>query len=705
MDDVNEMEQFWTSEINKCLDIIAPMKVKKSSRKKVTLPQEVQLQLKERNLQRKKLQDMQNSGNVDRNFEKDFKKYNNFCNNLVKKSVKQACGKNITKESSVNDVWKAVRYVLKPESTARNQLKINVENKVIEDPQVLAEEFNNFFKNKIEKLREGIKRDPTVDPVSKLRQKYKNVGLLFSLKTVSVQEVRKEINQLKSKTSSGFDGISAEILKLGAEVLAAPLTHIINKSIQSGNFPTKWKESKVVPLHKKGDKKTLQNYRPVALLSVAGMVCERIVALQIEEHFERNQLFSEFQFGFRSGKSTVSELLTLFENLLEAKQDKSFIMLVMYDLSAAFDTISHDILCEKLKVYGFDDGSMNWIRSYLQGRKQRVTVGSKTSEPLNIEIGTPQGSRLSPLLFICLMADLELWTDSMLSNFADDTQSIIIEQNEDEAIQSTKKEANKVISFFSANDLVNNSDKAALLVNINGKGAEVEIDGIGGVALQSKSSEKLLGIHINSNLDWKTHVEKISPVLKSRIGLLKRLSYKVPRDKLFIIAEAIFNSKIRYGISVYLKPTFEEEELKSGYQHKETKILQVIQNDMIRTICGIRRDQKVNLKRLREKWKMMSVNQLSVYHTLIETYNVIMKSSSEKIRRKIMNDKQEHAYQLRSSSNNNLIVLAKPRLKCQGFSYSAAKLYNKLPNNIRNASENVFKSTVKAWIWENIPSA
>ena len=69
----------------------------------------------------------------------------------------------------------------------------------------------------------------------------------------------KVIKQLKNKTSSGFDGISAEILKLGGDVLAIPLTHIINKSIVSGNFPTKWKESKVVPLHKKGDRKTLQN--------------------------------------------------------------------------------------------------------------------------------------------------------------------------------------------------------------------------------------------------------------------------------------------------------------------------------------------------------------------------------------------------------------------------------------------------------------
>ena len=101
---------------------------------------------------------------------------------------------------------------------------------------------------------------------------------------------------------------------------------------------------------------------------------------------------------------------------------------------------------------------------------------------------------------------------------------------------------------------------------------------------------------------------------------------------------------------------------------------------------------------------MMSVNQLSVYHTLIETYNVVEKSSSEKIRTKIVNSQEDHAYQLRSSSNNDLIVPAKARLNCQGFSYFAAKLYNKLPIVVRNSSESVFKSSVKKWIWENIPS-
>ena len=701
---VDQMEEFWTSEINKCLDEVAPWQERKRKKRKVVLPEEVKAAVQKRNKMKKQLKEIQGSGSVDRDFEMKFKKYNNYCNNLVKKAVRQISGKNITENSTVEEVWKSLGHVMRPETMAKKSMKIKEGNDIIEDPQTLTQISNKFFKKKVEDLAASIKKDPSVDPLGRLRQKYMGAGLEFSLKTVQVQDVLKIMKQLKTKKSAGFDGISAEILKLGAEVLAVPLTHIINTSIVSGVFPTNWKEAKVVPIHKKGDKRTLKNYRPVALLSVAGMILERVVAIQIEEHFENNRLFGDFQFGFRQNKSTISELLTLFENLLEAKEDRSFIMLLMYDLSAAFDTVSHDILCQKLRIYGFDNAAMKWVGSYLESRKQRVTISGKISDPVDINIGTPQGSRLSPLLFICLMADLELWTTSPLSNFADDTQSVIMEKSEEEAIETTRREANNVIGFFGGNNLVNNADKACLLYNKTGTASNIEIAGIGGENVSSKESEKLLGLHVSANLDWKVHIDKLSSELRARIGILRRLYHKLPRDKLFIVAEAIFNSKIRYGIAVYLKPTFEEEEIKSGHQYQATKQLQALQNEMLRTICGFRKKDKKNVQKLREKWLMMSVNQMSVYHTIIEAYNVIHKGSSETIREKMVNQGQECAYNLRSRANGVMLVPAKTRMSCQGFSYYAAKLYNKLPMNFRTANAASFKTLVKNWIWENIPS-
>jgi hypothetical protein len=96
---------------------------------------------------------------------------------------------------------------------------------------------------------------------------------------------------------------------------------------------------------------------------VAGMILQKVVAMQIEDFFESNDLFGSFQFGFRKGKSTVSELLTLFATLLDAKQDKKEILLIMYDLSSAFDLADHKILIAKLKVYGFDSNALKWVES------------------------------------------------------------------------------------------------------------------------------------------------------------------------------------------------------------------------------------------------------------------------------------------------------------------------------------------------------
>ena len=477
------------------------------------------------------------------------------------------------------------------------------------------------------------KPDPDYDPFIRLREKLRGSNLKFNLKTVSEKVVLGLLKALKSKKSFGIDGITSEVLKIGSNVLVVPLTYIVNSSITTGKYPSLWKIAKVIPVHKKGDKKILKNYRPVSLLAVAGMILEKIVALQIEEFFENNGLLGSFQFAFRRNKGTISELLTLMDILLEAKEMKREIMIILYDLSAAFDTVPHQILIEKLRLYGFCQLSLEWMKSYLSNRKQFVEVSGKRSSEQEMNIGTPQGSRLSPLLFIILMADLDLWTEnSNLSNFADDTQSIIVSDDRKNLLETAAIEANSVISFFNSNGLVNNADKAAVLYNSKGKSDVITIENIGGENLASTYSEKLLGLLINSDFVWSTHIDKLSIELKKRIGLLRRIRYRVTKEKINMIAEAIFNSLLRYGVAVFLKPVYDEEDLKCRKLPQNTNVLQTLQNSMIRVIYGLKIQNHVNMKNVREKIKMMSVNQIAVYHTLLEAYNVMSHLSSEQIK-------------------------------------------------------------------------
>ena len=715
MEDVDSMVPFWNIEINKCMDISAPWKSRKVKKKRIDLPNEVKSAIKDRNEMKKKVQSNAKNGTEDLKLVKQYKKHRNYCNNLMKNAVREITGKNITSASTVKDIWNSISDILRPERLAKPSIKIQNGVHLIEDPQQVADTINVFFKEKVEKLAGSIKKqpingrnpdyiDPDYDPFIRLREKLRGSKLKFNLKTVSEKVVLGLLKALKSKKSFGIDGITSEVLKIGSNVLVVPLTYIVNSSITEGKYPSLWKIAKVIAVHKKGDKKLLKNYRPVSLLAVAGMILEKIVALQIEEFFENNGLLGSFQFAFRRNKGTISELLTLLDILLEAKEMKREIMIILYDLSAAFNTVPHQILIEKLRLYGFCQLSLKWMKSYLSNRKQFVEVSGKRSSEQEMNIGTPQGSRLSPLLFIILMADLDLWTEnSNLSNFADDTQSIIVSDDRKNLLETAAIEANSVISFFNSNGLVNNADKAAVLYNSKGKSEDITIENVGGENLASTYSEKLLGLHINADFQWTTHVDNLSIELKKRTGILRRIRNRVPKEKINMIAEAIFNSLLRYGVAVFLKPVYDEEDLKARKLPKNTNTLQTLQNSMIRVIYGLKIQNRVNMKNVREKIKMMSVNQIAVYHTLLEAYNVMRHLSSEQIKLKwtII----EKKYALRSVTNNDLKVPEKPKLKCEGFTYNGAKLFNMLPPKTREIKDpNTFKTEMKNWIWENIPS-
>ena len=155
---------------------------------------------------------------------------------------------------------------------------------------------------------------------------------------------------------------------------------------------------------------------------------------------------------------------------------------------------------------------------------------------------------------------------------------------------------------------------------------------------------------------------------------------------------------------MYLTPTFDEEDLKIQKFSKNTSVLQILQNTMLRIIMGFDLKQHINIKQLRERIKMMSVNQMCVYHTVIEAYNVVKYSSSKQIKMK-WEDKFENTYSLRSETKNSLKIPEKPMKNCTGFTYCGAKLYNQLPRSVKETpNQSTFKIQLRKWIWENIPS-
>ena len=190
------------------------------------------------------------------------------------------------------------------------------------DELEIAEIFNQFFVQKIEDLKENSDTTQIKDPTEKLREKVRSKNLHFTLKTVTEKRVAEVMNEMKKKKSAGMDGISQDILLMGADILAAPLTRVINNSISNGTFPINWKKAMVTPLLKKGDPKEKANYRPVSCLAAASKVLEKIVCQQITRHMETNKLLPESQHGFRSKRSTMTALAEIQRDWTEKLEDQ-----------------------------------------------------------------------------------------------------------------------------------------------------------------------------------------------------------------------------------------------------------------------------------------------------------------------------------------------------------------------------------------------
>ena len=203
-----------------------------------------------------------------------------------------------------------------------------------------------------------------------------------------------------------------------------------------------------------------------------------------------------------------------------------------------------------------------------------------------------------------------------------------MKDDKESLVETAKFESKAVVEHFSVNNLVNNADKAALLFNNKGK-AETIVMEIAGEELTSVDNEKLLGIKVSSNLGWKHHIEYICEKMEQRLSILRRLKNKIPQEKLRIVANSIFSSVARYGIAVYSRPRLHIDPACG-----ELNRLQVIQNKLFRLLAGKKLQDKVRVESLGKKFGIMSINQMTSYHTLLETFNIINYGSSEKIQKK-----------------------------------------------------------------------
>ena len=190
------------------------------------------------------------------------------------------------------------------------------------------------------------------------------------------------------------------------EELKPVLQRIVNASFQTGIFPEECKAAIVRPLIKKPglDSNVLKNFRPVSNCSFLDKFLEKCAFARLHDHLSRYGLYGKFQSAYREGHSTETALLRVLNDAVLALDRQHDVVLVLLDLSAAFDTIDHDILLQRLRTrFGVGGQAINWIESFMKGRTQRVSIRSMVSKDHPLEFGVPQGSVLGPVLFSLYM--------------------------------------------------------------------------------------------------------------------------------------------------------------------------------------------------------------------------------------------------------------------------------------------------------------
>ena len=209
------------------------------------------------------------------------------------------------------------------------------------------------------------------------------------------------------------------------------ITHLVNLSVSEGAFPTTFKQAVVYPLLKKYSlpKDDLSSYRPISNLNFVSKILEKVIYARLCDHLESFTSLSPFQSAYRKFHSSETALLRVHNNLLLATNRRQVSALVLLDLSAAFDTIDHNILLKRLNsCFGISQTAFSLLSSYVTNRSQSVVIGEEHSSELPLLHGVPQGSVLGPLLFTLYTTPLShLLTDTSIQFhfYADDTQLYI----------------------------------------------------------------------------------------------------------------------------------------------------------------------------------------------------------------------------------------------------------------------------------------
>ena len=617
---------------------------------------------------------------------KFFKKRIDQLQNKIKKKKKSLRKKytNIEMNKAGNDaakLWKLLN-TLTNRQNSHNSIEPSNMN------QQKANEFNNFFATIGSKYQRH-KFESIIS--SKNEHEQGN----FSFKHETETSISKIIDSLKLKTAVGVDGIGANLIKDLKDTLLPYLTAIINKSYDLNIFPEQLKKAIITPIFKEGDIDDIANYRPISVLTILCKIFERSASNQITKFLLENQKINPNQHAYQPAHSTTTCLTEILNEIYYLLDHNQYVALAKLDLSKAFDSINHNLLIQKLNALGLGSNSIKWISSYLENRTHITKFQQFTSIENQAITGVPQGSILGPLLFLCFINDLPDAFQNIckMYGYADDTQLIISAPTLDELKVKIESSISAAQVWYDKNNMKINPTKTEIVI-FNSKRKndhEIQIQVPQSTKIiKPKPYIKILGVHIDSSLNFAKHINLLKRRTMNTTRNLHRINDLIPIEKKLILYNSLVSVQWNYCDIIY-----------NGCNEKSKRSLQIVQNFAARSMTGSKKYDSAT--KSRQKLKLLNLDQRRSIHESVFIHKIMLTKTPTNLY------KQYQHYSLKSNTRAaNLGKMKIPKHSTSKFKksplYRTIKSWNQTPKDIPKDDIKLHKATLqKRLIKETFP--
>lgn len=553
-------------------------------------------------------------------------------------------------------------------------------------PDDIANNFNLYFVQSILDINRSIPDCIRNDPVQSTSE-WSNFTLIDG------QKLMTHIKNIKKK--SGIYNVNIDVINKALLLIKTCLLNMINYSFTHGICPPNWRKTMITPIQKVPGTTKAEEFRPINTIFITDKLTEKIVAEQLKMYLEQNDIISDRQSGFREDYSCETAINFILERWKSAIENNRIVVAIFFDLKRAFETIDRQVLLETMKCYGIKGNVLEWFRSWLTDRTQKVFFKTAVSMERGIDIGTPQGTPLScslfniyinPLLSIPLKGDLHVFADDTLYWYEFDRQETFT------VSESIRTDLNTVIDFLNSHKLKLNVQKTkAMLLHRSTYVNDSVTQLLNDYEIEIVNEIKYLGVIIDSGLNFNKHFDFLFNKISKKVGFLCRQKNAIGQNTKTLMLKTLILSHIDYCSTIIIL-----------FNETQTRKLQVLMNRSMRAIlnCGYRTSVDYMLNKL----KLLDIKQRVVFNTLCMVYKIKNDELPPYLSQFLIPKQRAKPYNLRTNELFRLPSVSTSHRQNSLF-YNGVKIYNDMVSTMDDSTDlKRFKANAEKYVLEKFTS-